>query len=156
MKAEVEAKLKGIMSGTAGVEDLYAYRRGSIGFVRFNTDDDMWRFLKTFNHKDFAKPTYKGKTLWAAASRSPADRRKGRVMATCKKVLVEVGLADPDNIDFHAKRGILWAGRVRIGEWVGDAESGKLVLNSTRLSHAGMDVEAKMLDDAVDEALAPE
>ena len=77
-------------------------------------------------------------------------------MATYKKILVEVGLADPDNIDSDVKRGILWAGRVRIGEWVGDAESGKLVLNSTRLSHAGMDVEAKMLDDAVDEALAPE
>ena len=153
MKTDVEAKLMEIMAGVAGVEDHFAYRRGSIGFVRFVTTDDMWMFIRKFNDKDFTKPTYKGKTLWAAVSRSPADRRKGKIMATYKKVLVEVGLADVNAIDFDARRGMLWAGRTRIAEWVGDAESGTLTLNSARMKDAGMDVKAEMVDNAVKEAL---
>ena len=57
-------------------------------------------------------------------------------------------------VDYDAKRGILWSGRMRIAEWIGNAESGKLVLNSEHMKQAGMDLETKMVDDAVAEALA--
>ena len=48
MKADVEAKLKEIMAEVPGVEDLFAYRRGSIGFVRFPTASGMWNFIRKF------------------------------------------------------------------------------------------------------------
>ena len=76
------------------------------------------------------------------------------LVATYKKVLVDVGLADSGTVDFDTRRGSMWNGRVKIAEWVGDGESGKLMLQNNRLKDAGMDVEARMIDAAVDEALA--
>ena len=141
------------MKGIDGVEDIYAYRRGSVGFARFKNVDAMFLFLKMFNEKNRSRPIHNGKTLWAAASRSPADTWKGKTFSTYKRVLVEVGLADANDIDFDAKRGVMWAGRVRIGEWDGEALSGRLVLNRERMVQAGMNVEPEMIDNAVKEAL---
>ena len=153
MKSEVEAKVSEITHDIGGVEEVYAYRRGSVGFARFTTTDAMWKFLKTFNDKERAKPIHNGKHMWASPSRSPDDRRKPRIFGTHKNVLVEVGLADFSQIDYDLRRGILRAGRERIGEWTGDSASGDLVLNQDALVKAGLNVQVKMLSDAVTDAL---
>ena len=153
-KIDVQNKVSGIMKDVNGVEDIFAYRRGSIGFARFKSADAMHKSLQMYNNKDATKATHNGRTLWAAASRNPTDRRKGRIFSTYKRVLVEVGLADESQVDFDVKHGVLWVGRMRIGEWNGDAESGWLFLKSESMTQAGINVEHQMIDDAVREKLA--
>ena len=116
MRTEVEQAVKDFTKHTSGIEEIYAYRRGSIGFIRFLTADAMWKFLKAFNGKGDAKPLHHGRSLWAAASRSPEDRRKRQTFATYKDLLTNVGLANEEDVDFDARRGILWVGKHRIGE----------------------------------------
>ena len=70
----------------------------------------MWKSIKDFNAKD-EKPMIDGRKMWVAASRTPEDRKKGKTLATYKKeVMVDVGLAKADSIDFDSRRGILWVG----------------------------------------------
>ena len=116
----------------------------------------MFKFLQLYNRKDGVKSSHNGRTLWAAASRTPSDRRKGRIFITYKNVLVDAGLANAGQIDFDIKRGIMWKGRTRIGEWAGDADTGRLLLNSEKMAQVDMKVEPKMIDNAVDEAFRSE
>ena len=109
-------------------------------------------YLKRFNAKDAIKPKH-NRNLWAGASRSPEDRKKGKVLATYKKILIDVGLVDADMVDFDSRRGILWIGNERVDEWVEDGVVGKLMLSQERLNKAGVNVEVKMLEDAVTESL---
>ena len=153
LKADVVDNVDDILKHVGGVEDVFAYRRGSIAFARFQSVGAMFKFLEQYNRKDGVKATHNGRTLWAAASRSPSDRRKGRIFMTYKNVLVDAGLADAGQIDFDAKRGIMWKGRTRIGEWTGDADTGRMLLNHDKMAQVGFKVEPKMIDDAVDEVL---
>ena len=154
IKADVVHKVKDILKDVGGVEDVFAYRRGSIGFARFQSIGAMYKFLEQYNWKDGVKPTHNGKTLWATASRSPSDRRKRRILVTYKNVIVDAGLADASQIDFDVRRGILWMERTRVGEWAGDADTGRLLLSGEKVKQAGMKVEPKMIDDAVNEVLS--
>ena len=52
------------------------------------------------------------------------------------------------------RRGFLWVGRERVAEWEGDDVSGQLVLKQDKLKKAGIDVETKMLVDAVAEKIS--
>ena len=154
MKSDVEMNVKDVVNHWGGIDEIYAYRRGTVGFVRFKTVDAMWAFIKGFNAKDAVKPTHDGRQLWAGPSRSLEDRRKRKQFSTHKTVLVEVGLANPEQVDYDVRRGILWFGKERIAEWYGDDASGKLVLNQEKLQIAGLKVEAKILADAVAEKMA--
>ena len=80
----------GLAHGAAEKREIYAYRRGSIGFTRFATADSMWKLLKKFNAKDATKPAHGRRAIWASASRSPEDRKKGKQFATYKKVMIDV------------------------------------------------------------------
>lgn len=51
MRGEVECKV-GESKDVRGVEEIYVYRRGSIGFVRFCTADAMSKFLEKFNYEE--------------------------------------------------------------------------------------------------------
>ena len=149
-KSVVEEKVRQVMGTATGVDEIYAYRRGSIGFVRFRTADDMWKFLKEFNALQ-DKPFYNDKKMWAAASRSPEDRRKGKTLSSCKRVLIEVGLAKAVGVDYDSKRGLLWIGSRRVGMW--QAEEQQLELDERQMQAAGVAVSAKMLKDAVTDAM---
>ena len=149
-KREVENKVQQTVAGATGVEEIYAYRRGSIGFVRFLTADDMWKYLKDFNATE-EKSSREGKKLWAAVSRSPEDRKKRRTLSTYKNVLIDVGLAKAENVDYDSRRGLLWVGRCKVGIWNPLAEV--LEIDEQKMKAAGISVGTKMLQDAVADAM---
>ena len=151
MKADVEKHIADMVKGQTGYEDHYAYRRGSIGFVRFQSVDDMWSYLKKVNAKGRERPVYGSNTLWVSASRSPEDRTKRKALNTAKHVLIEVGLAKEEETEYDPKRGLLWIGRQRVAEWL--ADSGRLSWNSDALMRAGVDVDGKSLSDAINEKM---
>ena len=67
LKADVvEALNKGVAKHVQGIEEVYAYRRGSIAFIRFRTVDLMWNFLKKVNARGVDKPVHNGRKLWQA------------------------------------------------------------------------------------------
>ena len=111
----------------------------------------MWSYLKKVNAKDKERPVCRGRTLWIAASRTPADRKKGRHLRASKDVLVEVGLAKEEEVDFDPKRGILWIGRQRVAEW-NEADE-RCHWDSEKLKAAGVAIESQNLDDAVADKL---
>ena len=89
--------------------------------------------------------------MWISASRTPEDRRKGKVLHAAKQVLIDVGLAKEEEVDYETKRGILWIGRKRVAEWRASDE--KLQWDVAKLSAAGVDVDNKLLDNAIDEKI---
>ena len=151
MKNEIEHDVKELLKDERGVEEVYAYRRGSIGFIRFSSSGEMWAFLKKVNAKGVDRPMRRGRSLWISASRTPEDRRKGKALYSSKRVLIEVGLAKEEDVDFEAKRGVLWIGRQRVAEWVAATE--KLRWKPEALKAAGVDVDSKLLDAAIDEKI---
>ena len=123
----------------------------SIGFVRFKQTSDMWNFIKKFNAL-VAKPECDGRKMWASASRSPEDRKKGKCLSAYKRVLSEVGLAKTETIDYDSRRGILWIGRHRVGMW--QAEESNLELDEAEMRAAGVEVSASMLRAAVVDSMS--
>ena len=55
------------------IDELFAYKFGSIGFVRFQTTSQMWDFITKQNDKP--KPKFDGKEVWSAVSKSPSERK---------------------------------------------------------------------------------
>ena len=129
------------------IDELFAYKFGSIGFVRFRTTSQMWDFIKKQNDKP--KPKFDGKEVWCAVSKSPSERKKGRTLSRYKRVFIEANISDPDNIRVDYNRGFLMLNKIRIAEWDQDAE--RLVLKSDKLKEAGVQVETEMLDNAYKE-----
>ena len=134
-----------------GVEEVYGYRYGSIGFVRFETTKHMWDFLKHYN--SIAKPKIAEKDIWAAVSKSPAERKKAKALSRCKRVMIEVGLARPDQVRVDYSGGVVFVNRVRIGEWKLVGTDYELTFDQNKLSEAKLDVAVAKLKDAVDELL---
>ena len=133
------------------VDEIYAYMYGSIGFVRFQSVAQARAFLKKQGAKD--KPQFGGKDIWTTMSKSPEERRKARNLGKHKKVLMDVGLAKAEDVKIDYRRGILLIKKVRIGEWVGAAGDGILVLNEDSLRKVGIDVGKDALHKAVQELL---
>ena len=111
----------------------------------------MWKFLKEFNALA-EKPHVDGRKIWASVSRSPEDRKKGNTLSAYKRVLVEVGLTKAEDVDFDSRRGLLWVGKCRVGEWNADCE--RLELDENEMQAAGVKVDAKILSDEVADAMA--
>ena len=151
-KESVEADVAELLKGVAGVQEIYAYRRGSIGFARFRSVDDMWAYLKKVNVKGAERPKVRGMPIWMSASRTPADRNKRKIFYSCKRVLVDVGVAKEEDVEYVLKSGILWIGRHRVAEWKPEEE--KLEWITEALRRAGVDVDTKNLDDAVQEKMS--
>ena len=112
----------------------------------------MWVYLKKVNAKGVEKQTVRGMPIWISASRTPADRKKSRTLHSCKRVLVEVGVAKEEDVEYEVKRGILWVGRHRVAEWKPEEEKLKWITGGLNL--AGVDVEGQKLDDAVREKMS--
>ena len=85
---------------------------------------------------------------------APKIAKEKKILATYKKVIVQVGFATAENVDFDGRRGVLWIGRTRVAEWKDDSEGGKLQVVQAKLREAGLDVTTKVLEDAVKEALS--
>ena len=136
-----------ILKDVSGVDEAYAYSFGSVGFLRFVTKDDMWSFIKAWQTRE--KPKFNGKYLWASTSKSPAERIKAKNLSKFKRVLVEVGLANATDIRIDYRRGFAFVKHVKVANW--NANSEKLSIDQGRLKEAGVDIEVKKVEDAVDE-----
>ena len=134
-------------------EEIYAFKLGSVGFVRFEETRHMYEFMRRYGAS--SKPALNGKPIWVAASRSPEERRKGKHLAKHKKVLIEVGIAKPEDVRVDYRRGILMVKRVRIGEWKKESEreEGLVELNEDKLKLAGIQVGVEAIKKAVKELL---
>ena len=142
---------KPVLQGLAGIDKVYAYSFGNVGLVRFHTEKCMWDFIKIMNSK--AKPAYKSKELWVSTSKTPEDRRKAKTLGKYKKVLIEVGLAQPTDVRIDYKRGLLFLKKIRIGDWTSEK---RLDMKPEKLAEAGAMVDVKMLENAVDELMGKE
>ena len=111
----------------------------------------MHEFIRNFNKQP--KLNIDGKTLWVSSSKSPEERARGQKLGKYKKVIIEVGLAAPEQVRVDYRRGILLVRRVRVGEWKGEGDEAKLELTEARLTEAGIQVGAEALHEAVTEAL---
>ena len=138
-----------VKSGEKGVEEVYAYRLGSIGFVRFEQAGKMWDFLREFNKQP--KPRCNDKDIWATISKTPEERKKGKYLSKSKRVLIEVGLADASNIFVDYNHGALVVNKVRVAEWQESEQ--KLRFAQTKLTEASITVEHQKLTDAIDDLL---
>ena len=151
-KEIVEADLTELLKGVTGVQEIYAYRRGSIGFARFLSADDTWAYLKKVNVQGLERPTIRGMPIWISASRTPEDWKKRRLFYSCKLVLVEAGVAKEEDVKYELKRGFLWIGRHRVAEWRPEEEKLEWIIPALR--SAGVDVDSRNLDDAVKEKMS--
>ena len=138
-------------------EEIYAFKSGSVGFVRFARTTQMYEFMRRFGAS--SKPAVNGKPVWVAASRSPEERRKGKHLAKHKKVLIEVGIAKPDDVRVKYRTGILMVKRdgkfTRLGECKKSCEhaEGTVELNEDKLKVAGIQVGVGAIKMAVNESL---
>ena len=112
----------------------------------------MMGALKEFGKK--AKLKINDKVVWASVSRSPLERKKGKILSKYKRVLIEVGLADADKVRIDYKNGILMINRVRVGVWRAADGDGQMELSQDKLKDAGISVEVGKLADAVTELLS--
>ena len=136
-----------LLKDAVGVEEAYGYTFGSVGFIRFNSRDAMFQFLKNVNAKP--KPQIKDRDVWISTSKSPEERTKAKNLSKFKKVLLDTGLAEPDRVKVDYKRGLVFVNKHRAAEWKDD----RLVLNQLALQQAGIDVETSKLLDAVDDLM---
>ena len=103
--------------------------------------------MKEKNAKGVDRPMRRGRSLWISASRTPEDYRKRKALHSSKRALVEVGLAK-EEVDFEAKRDVLWVGRQRVAESLAATE--KLKWKPEALKAASVDVDSKLLDAGID------
>ena len=129
------------------IKGVDAYTFGSVGFIRFVSKDAMWEFVKMYQNN--AKPQINGKDLWVSTSKSPADRKKAKYLGKFKRVLIEVGLANPQNIRINYRRGIAYVQKIRVAEWMSATE--KLGIDQPGLTETGVIVDVKKVEDAVEE-----
>ena len=101
------------------------------------------------------KPKINGKDVWFSVSKSPGERRKCKILSKNKKVLIEVGLAQAQEVRIDYKRGVLFIRKTRVAEW---KESGpanvSLSYFPARLKEVGIDVPLDKLENAVREEMA--
>ena len=89
-----------------------------MGFATFDTLEQKKHFLRGLREK---QPFYyQDRKLWVGDDKDKTERYKDRCVAKLKKVLLSF---DEDNanlqnsIDRSFNRGIVWIGKVRVGEW---------------------------------------
>ena len=81
-----------------GVSDCYATNFSSFGRIRFETCDDMWKFLKAFKGHKF---NFNGKALFHSIDKTTAEmdlsRKVSRSLKRLRVCLIEKGLAQEEN-----------------------------------------------------------
>ena len=138
-----------ITSDYKGIDEIYAYAIGSIGFVRFTNKNDMYKFLKEYGGR--GKSRCGDREIWAAVSRFPEERKKGTVLSKWKKMLIEASIAEAADVKIDYKNGIIFLKRIKIGKW--SALDAKLDLDAENLKEAGIQAEPQQLVAAVSELL---
>ena len=142
---------KWIVGKQAGVDEVYAYMFGNVGFVRFLTDKAMWDFLKEANQRP--KPKFGEKEVWISVSKSPAERKKAKTLGRFKRVLIESGLSVPLDVQIDYRRGLVFLRGARVAEWNVHSDEHKLIIDEENLKQVGVDVEAPKLEAALDELM---
>jgi uncharacterized coiled-coil protein SlyX len=140
-----------VLKDVAGIDEAYAYNYGSVGFVRFESKDGMYNFLKSAGQKPKAK--INGKEIWISVSKTPEERLKAKSLGKLKRVLIETGLTEPANVRIDYKRGIVFANRKRVAEWTASENGEQLAISKVGLQVAGIKVDAEKLNDAVAELM---
>ena len=143
---------KNIIKDKQHVEEVFAYNFGSVGFVRFQSRDAMFGFLKRYN-MEANKPLINNRQAWVTTSKTPEERTKAKHLSKLKKVLIDIGLAVPDNVTIDYKRGIAFVDRVRVAEWDSSGAVGRMVIKQENLKDAKIEVAADKIHDAVGELL---
>ena len=138
-----------VLKDVVGVEEVYAYNYGSVGFIRFLSKDDMYKFLKAAGQKPKAKNN--GKDLWISVSKPPEERLKAKYLGKLKRVLIEFGLAQPAHVRIDYRRGIVFANKKRIAEWTSSPSGDELTISEVGLKAADIKVAVDKLKDAVAE-----
>ena len=81
-----------------GVTDCYAPNFSSFGRVKFETSDDMWKFLKAFKGHRF---NFNGKILFHSIDKTSAEmdlsRKVSRSLKRLRVCLIEKGLMQEEN-----------------------------------------------------------
>ena len=76
-----------------GVSDCFAPNFSSFGRIKFETCDDMWKFLKAFKGHKF---NFNGKTLFHSIDKTTAEmdlsRKVSRALKRLRVCLIEKGL----------------------------------------------------------------
>lgn len=140
-----------VLKNVQNIDETFAYNFGSVGFVRFQNRDAMFRFLTDSRTKD--KPTVNGKPIWISTSKTPEERIKARHLGKFKKVLIESNLASPEDIFVDYKRGLIIINKVRVAEWKTVNGHDKLVADESKLKDVQIDIEPEKLYDAMAELL---
>ena len=140
-----------LFNQVTGIDELFAYNFGSVGFARFKSRDDMFNFITDFSAKH--KPTIHGKQIWVTTSKSPEERAKAKHLGKFKKVLIETALADPEDIKVDYKRGFIFVKKVIVAEWTLSGNAGKVVADASKLQEANINVDPEKIHDAVRELL---
>ena len=150
-KDVVEFLTQSVLKNVQNIDETFAYNFGSVGFVRFQNRDAMFRFLTDIRTKD--KPTVNGKPIWISTSKTPEERIKARHLGKFKKVLIESNLASPEDIFVDYKRGLIIINKVRVAEWKTVNGHDKLVADESKLKDVQIDIEPEKLYDAMAELL---
>ena len=147
----IEFLNKKLLEGVEGVDEAYAYAYGSVGFIRFNSKEHMYKFLKDIGQT--RKPQINGKDIWISTSKTPEERKKAKSLGKFKRVLIETKLAEPMDVKIDYKRGIIFVKRVRIAEWTFADGKELVAANEAKLKEIGINVQAAKIHDAVDELM---
>ena len=150
-KVVVEFIKQKILKSQDAVEEVYAYTFGSVGFVRFKSEDEMWKLVKETN--EAPKVRYGSKEIWISTSKSPEERRKAKVLGKYKRVFIEVGMATPENVKINYKWGIIYVNKIRIGTWKSMGAEDDVEIAEDKLKALGMGVGVDMLKNAVKELM---
>ena len=104
-KEHIVRKLREIIQPNAergwrgeGVTDCYAPNFSSFGRIKFETCDDMWKFLKAFKGHKF---NFNGKTLFHSIDKTTAEmdlsRKVSRALKRLRVCLIEKGLMQEES-----------------------------------------------------------
>ena len=147
----VEFMNKNILNNVPNIEEAFAYNFGSIGFVKFQHREAMFKFMKDVSNKE--KPTVNGKQIWITTSKTPEERKKAKHLSKFKKVLIETALATASDVNIDYKRGIIFVKQIRVAEWTQSGGTGKVVADASKLKDVNIDVPPERIHDAVEEML---
>ena len=136
-----------VIKDALGVEEVCAYNYGSVGFIRFESRDAMFKFLKDGNAKP--NPTTNGKSIWISTSKSPEERIKAKNLGRFKRVLVETGLAEAVGVRIDYKRGLVFVKQVRVAEWKRNASGEeKVTIDAAKLTEVNINASPDKIYDA--------
>ena len=104
------------------IEAAFApFKRGSIGFVRFCSSEDMWTYLKGRGGQP--RTQWGKQSLWVGVEKTKNERDAAKRTTGALRVLKPIlhlapdQFASTDHLEVDYRRCIIWARRLRLIEW---------------------------------------